>query len=201
LGNKKVNKIYKSTKGEKIIGLYETSSYKVVYIFSMPDEAHKGLLKIGDATIHTNKTLNELTPNCEDLREAADKGRIKDYTFTIGVKVDLLWAELAIKQKVEEFNGSKVTIIQAFRDHDVHNVLKNSGKKVQYPNGVKNREWYECDLETAKNAIRAVKENRDFLKECEKSDKPIVGETIKLREEHQKFYKYIYKSIQNYKVL
>ena len=165
--------------------LYNTSSYKVVYIFSMPDEAHKGLLKIGDATIHTNKTLNELTPNCEALREAADKGRIKDYTFTVGVKVDLLWAELAIKQKVEEFNGSKVTIIQSFRDYNVHNVLKNSGKKTQYPNGIKNREWFECDLETAKNAIKAVKEDRDFLKECEKSDKPIFKETIKLREEQQ----------------
>lgn len=165
--------------------LYNTSSYKVIYIFSMPDDAHKGLIKIGDATIHTNKSLNELTPNCDALREAADKGRIKDYTFTVGVKVDLLWAELAIKQKVEEFNGSKVTIIQAFRDYDVHNVLKNSGKKIQYPNGIKNREWFECDLETAKNAIKAVKENRDFLKECEKSDKPIFKETIKLREEQQ----------------
>ncbi len=166
--------------------LYNTSSYKVIYIFSMPDDAHKGLIKIGDATIHTNKSLNELTPNCDALREAADKGRIKDYTFTVGVKVDLLWAELAIKQKVEEFNGSKVTIIQAFRDYDVHNVLKNSGKKTQYPNGIKNREWFECDLETAKNAIKAVKENRDFLKECEKSDKPIFKEIIKLREEQQR---------------
>ena len=76
--------------------IYNTSSYKLIYIFSIPDEAHRGLLKIGDATIHTTKTYDDLPPNCPDLLAAADKGRIKDYTFTAGIKVDLLWVQLAV---------------------------------------------------------------------------------------------------------
>ena len=43
--------------------IYSTASYKLIYIFSIPDEAHRGLLKIGDATIKTSKTLDELQPN------------------------------------------------------------------------------------------------------------------------------------------
>lgn len=153
-------------------------------MFSIPDEAHKGLVKVGEATIHTMLSLDDLKPNCQALRDAADKGRIKDYTFTAGIKVDLLWAELAIRTKKDILNGMQITTIQGFRDHDVHNVLKNSGIKTSYPNGIKNREWFECDSETAKNAIKAVKECRAFLSE---NDKKIVvnAPEIKLRDEQK----------------
>ena len=164
------------------MALYNTSDYKLIYVFSIPDEAHKDLVKVGEATIHTLLTLNELQPNCQVLRDAADKGRIKDYTFTAGIKVDLLWAELAIRVKEDVLNGMRITTLQGFRDHDVHNVLKNSGIKTSYPNGIKNREWFECDVETAKNAIKAVIGGRDFLSECEKHDK-LPAPSIKLRDE------------------
>ena len=166
------------------MALYNTSDYKLIYVFSIPDEAHKGLVKVGEATIHTLLTLDELSPNCQALRDAADKGRIKDYTFTAGIKIDLLWAELAIRIKEDVLNGMKITTIQGFRDHDVHNVLKNSGIKTSYPNGIKNREWFECDGETAKNAIKAVKDSRDFLSESEKHDK-LPEPAIKLRDEQK----------------
>ena len=147
--------------------IYSTASYKLIYIFSIPDETHRGLLKIGDATIKTSKTLDELQPNCTELLQAADQGRIKDYTFTAGIKVDLLWAQLALRKRTDIYDGQKITIFDGFRDHDVHNVLKNSGIKVSFPNGVKNREWFECDLQTAKNAIAAVLDYRDFLSESD----------------------------------
>lgn len=166
------------------MALYNTSDYKLIYVFSIPDEAHKCLVKVGEATIHTLLNLDELTPNCQALRDAADKGRIKDYTFTAGIKIDLLWAELAIRIKEDVLNGMKITTIQGFRDHDVHNVLKNSGIKTSYPNGIKNREWFECDVETAKNAIKAVIGGRDFLSESEKHDKHPTP-TIKLRDEQK----------------
>ena len=166
------------------MALYNTADYKLIYVFSIPDEAHKGLVKVGEATIHTMLSLDDLKPNCQALRDAADKGRIKDYTFTAGIKVDLLWAELAIRTKKDILNGMQITTIQGFRDHDVHNVLKNSGIKTSYPNGIKNREWFECSSETAKNAIKAVKECRAFLSE---NDKKIVvnAPEIKLRDEQK----------------
>lgn len=153
------------------MALYNTADYKLIYVFSIPDEAHNGLVKVGEATIHTMLSLDDLKPNCQALRDAADKGRIKDYTFTAGIKVDLLWAELAIRTKKDILNGMQITTIQGFRDHDVHNVLKNSGIKTSYPNGIKNREWFECNSETAKNAIKAVKECRAFLSENGKKSK------------------------------
>lgn len=167
------------------MSVYNTSSYKIIYIFTIPDEAHKGLVKIGDTTIHTSLTLDELGVNCDVLRDAADKGRIKEYTFTAGIKTNLLWAQLAVRFKKDVFNGNEITIPQNFRDHDVHNVLKNSGIKVAYPNGIKNREWFECDVETAKNAIKAVCNYREFLPECDKQNDEAFYPVIKLRSEQQ----------------
>lgn len=161
--------------------IYNTSSYKLIYIFSIPDEAHKGLLKIGDATIKTTKTLDELKP--VELQQAADQGRIKDYTFTAGIKVNLLWAQLAVRWRKDVYGGKEIDIAESFRDHDVHNVLKNSGVKISFPNGIKNREWFECDLQTAKNAIQAVIDHREFLSESEKGNDPTPK--IVLREEQQ----------------
>ena len=169
---------------EKKQMIYNTASYKLIYIFAIADEAHKGLLKIGDATIKTTKTLDELPPNCSELLRAADQGRIKDYTFTAGIKVDLLWAQLAIRERKDVYGGQRITVFDGFRDHDVHNVLKNSGIKTSYPNGVKNREWFECDLQTAKNAIQAVIDHREFLSEGEKSS-PALEKKITLRDEQQ----------------
>lgn len=37
------------------INFENTFEYKLIYIFRINDETHKGYLKIGDATIHTNK--------------------------------------------------------------------------------------------------------------------------------------------------
>lgn len=66
---------------------------KLIYIFEIRDNAHKGLLKIGDATIETQTELEALKPNCAELNKAAKK-RIDEYTRTAAIKYELLHTEL-----------------------------------------------------------------------------------------------------------
>lgn len=149
-----------------------TFEYKLIYVFRITDEAHKGLLKIGEATCNTDKAPTDLIPNCHELNIAA-KFRINQYTTTAGIAYDLLYTELA--QKTVK-SGHKVKTL-AFRDHDVHDVLKRSGIKNHYfDTERKANEWFEVDLETAKKAISAVKENRSSLLSSEISEgrNPII---------------------------
>lgn len=149
-----------------------TFEYKLIYVFRINDEAHKGLLKIGEATCNTDKAPTDLIPNCHELNIAA-KFRINQYTTTAGIAYDLLYTELA--QKTVK-SGHKVKTL-AFRDHDVHDVLKRSGIKNHYfDTERKANEWFEVDLETAKKAISAVKENRASLLSSEISEgrNPII---------------------------
>ena len=43
-----------------------TYKYKLIYVFSMPYDTHKGLLKIGEATLTTDTKPEYLTPNCRE---------------------------------------------------------------------------------------------------------------------------------------
>ena len=97
--------------------------YKVIYIFKIDDEAHRGKVKIGDATVHTDKSIEDLQPNCYELNKAS-RERIRSYTGTAGIKFDLLHTELAVRTAKD--SDTAEVVIKAFRDHDVHNVLKNS---------------------------------------------------------------------------
>lgn len=149
-----------------------TFEYKLIYVFRINDEAHKGLLKIGEATCNTDKAPTDLIPNCHELNVAA-KFRINQYTTTAGIAYELLHTELA--QKTVK-SGNKVKTL-AFRDHDVHDVLKRSGIKNHYfDTERKANEWFKVDLETAKKAISAVKENRSSLLSSEISEgrNPII---------------------------
>ena len=97
--------------------------YKLIYIFKIKSQTHKGLLKIGDTTIETDESLDNLPPNSRALNQAAIR-RIKEYTNTAGIDFDLLHTELAIRT-LQDKNGA--VVIKAFRDHHVHRVLENSG--------------------------------------------------------------------------
>lgn len=128
-------------------------NYKVIYVFTIEDEVHKGLVKIGDATLNTESTIDNLEPNCRELNQAALK-RIKSYTNTAGIEPILLHTELAVKE-IHKDDGS--IEIKAFRDHEVHRVLENSGIKKKKINGTTGKEWYQIDKATAIEAIKAVK--------------------------------------------
>lgn len=139
-----------------------TFEYKLIYIFRINDNAHKGCLKIGDATIHTTKSYNELVPNCHDLNFAARK-RIDEYTSTAGIAYELLYTEIAV-YKVNNKSSKKYGRVVAFRDHNVHEVLKRSNIKVKcFDTNKKQNEWFIVDLETVKRAIRCVIEEKHSL--------------------------------------
>ena len=137
----------------------ESFEYKVIYVFSINDEKHKNLLKIGDATIKTDNTIDKLPPNCKALNQAVKK-RIDQYTKTAAITYQLLHTELALRT-IKSKDG-KVEI-KAFRDHDVHRVLINSGFKKKEFDESKGREWFQLDLATAIKAIEAVKKCRPNL--------------------------------------
>ena len=129
--------------------------YKVIYVFTIEDEAHKGLVKIGDATVKTELTIDMLPPDCRELNQAA-LSRIKAYTNTAGYTPKLLHTELAVRN-VKDKDGN--VTVKAFRDHEVHEVLKNSGFNNIQVGETTGREWFEIDSETAQKAINAVKQN------------------------------------------
>ena len=129
--------------------------YKVIYVFTIADKAHKGLLKIGDATLHTDTLIDQLPPDCHELNQAALK-RIKAYTNTAGLTPELLHTEVAIRTIKGKDGQLKA---EAFRDHHVHEVLKNSGIENKTLGESSGKEWFPVDLETAQKAIDAVKHN------------------------------------------
>lgn len=133
----------------------EAFNYKVIYVFEIQDEKHKGLIKIGDATLKTTSPIDSLNPNCKELNQAA-KTRINSYTSTAGVSYVLLHTELAIKE-IHKKNGS--IQLKAFRDHDVHRVLENSGIHKVKIDDTTGREWFKIDKSTAIEAINAVKKS------------------------------------------
>lgn len=127
--------------------------YKLIYVFAINDEAHKGLLKIGDTTVQSDVSIDALFPNCKVLNKAA-LGRIKQYTNTAGISAQLLHTELAVRL-VRGKDGQQE--LKAFRDHDVHRVLENSGIPKKKLKNSTSREWFEVDLATVQKAIEAVK--------------------------------------------
>jgi hypothetical protein len=130
----------------KNFNINETFSYGIIYVYSIPLETHKGRLKIGSATI------NSMNPTQEEINLAAE-GRIKQQTKTADISFKLEYAELAITNKKEYFS-----------DHDVHEVLKRSGYKRKSENiSNAHSEWFEVNLEIAKNAINAVKRGQKSL--------------------------------------
>lgn len=154
-----------------------TYTYNGIYIYSINDAPHHGALKIGKFSIKAGAKREGLEPNSQLLRDAAIEC-IDNQTSRAAIKYDLLWAELALYEDA----GNEVM----FDDHTVHTVLENSGyTKREFPDLSSNpQEWYNVDLETAKKAICAVKDNRlslyfsDFKKE-EQVDVP----EIKFRDE------------------
>lgn len=136
---------------------YDVAKYNLIYIYAIKDEQHKGLLKIGQASFSSVLSIAQLTDNCPTLNQHAHH-RIGQQTKTALVSYELLHTELAVRT-IKMRDGS--TQIQAFEDHDVHDVLLNSGKtSKKFLESGKPSEWYEVSLEDAKSAIKAVKEGK-----------------------------------------
>ena len=127
---------------------------KLIYVFAINDERHKDCLKIGETTIDEDDGSN-LFNNAEALQESAHK-RIRQYTKTAGIAYQLLHTEISI--------FTRSGMIMTFNDKQVHKVLERSGIRKKEFDGVKGAdEWYCCDLETVKKAIKAVKNGETSL--------------------------------------
>ncbi|MDT2874176.1 Eco57I restriction-modification methylase domain-containing protein [Lactococcus lactis] len=148
--------------------LYQTAERKLIYIQTADNTsgmfpAYKDAQKIGEATAPDDDFEVDWSPNSEFLRTVGAK-RINQYMKTSGIKFVLEWVELAWKKSTKTW----------FHDHDVHEVLKRSG--IKRPEFLDGSEWFETDLETAKSAIKAVKEGQSALNSVEKenSDNHII---------------------------
>ena len=137
---------------------------RLIYVFAIADEQHKGCLKIGETTLGDVGSA-PTEPNSPALNEAA-RARIDQYTKTAGISYELLHTELTIYIQ----GGS----ICSFNDKEVHKVLERSGVKRKEFAGAK--EWYLCDLKTIKRAVAAIKEGKESLKTSEvtSANNPII---------------------------
>lgn len=127
---------------------YQTAERKLIYIQSGDWLQYDGYEKIGDASIEDFEI--DQSPNSMDLHEAANH-TIRAYMNRAGVPYTIHWAELAYSKIEKRF----------FRDYDVHEVLKRSGySPKEFGQG---NEFYPVDVETAKSAIKAVKEGKSAL--------------------------------------
>lgn len=152
---------------------YSTLKAKLIYIFSINDSAHRGCVKIGEATLD-EATDSSLPANCKELNAAARK-RIDQYTKTAGISYTLHHTELTLSIK-----GGFIT---TFNDKEVHNVLLRSGiKRHDFSQKNQGREWFECSVETALKAIQAVKEGRSAISTSEIVP---IHEVIEFRPEQQ----------------
>lgn len=152
---------------------YSTLKAKLIYIFTIPDAAHQGCVKIGEATLD-EATDSTLQPNCKELNAAARK-RIDQYTKTAGISYNLRHTELTLA-----IHGGNIT---TFNDKQVHEILLRSGvKRHDFSQKHQGREWFECSVETALAAIKAAKEGRFSIRADEMQS---IDESIEFRPEQR----------------
>lgn len=135
--------------------MYSTAERKFIYVQNVNNEsgyfdAYDGVKKIGEGTISADDLEADWSPNSDFLRSEAPK-RINQYMTTSGLPYLLGWVELAYRKSTKTW----------FHDYDVHNILKRSG--IKKPSHIMGNEWFNVDLETAKSAIKAVKEGKNHL--------------------------------------
>ncbi len=161
---------------------YDVASYNLIYIYAINDETHKGLLKIGQTSFSSKYSIAQLPPNCSALNQNAH-ARIQQQTKTALVSYDLLYTELATRT-ITMADGSKQ--IQSFQDHDVHDVILQSGySAVKFVESGKQSEWFKIDLTSAKAAISAVKEGKSVLPDAKTSVVVAQKQKITLRDEQK----------------
>lgn len=131
---------------------YNTAEYTVIYIYSIPKlDSHRGDLKIGKTSIKLS-VYGLASDKQKAIDDAAHK-RVSGDLKTSEIRYKLEDACLAIKS-----NG------ETFMDHDVHSVLKRSGiPNIVHVENKTHGEWFKVNLETAINAINAVKAGRASL--------------------------------------
>lgn len=154
--------------------LYQSNERKMIYVQTADNSSgdwgvYAGSEKIGETKADSSTNPLDFQPNSEYLRSQANT-RIRSYMTTSGVPYSIDWAELAYRPQ-DKLNPW-------FGDNDVHEVLKRSGYKKNKK--VEGNEWWNVTLDVAKQAIDAVKENREVI------EGPIINKSkIVLRPEQK----------------
>lgn len=154
---------------DKQIPKYDPNERKMIYVTTGDDpenfKFYVGKEKVGD-TVVDDFYSTDTTENSTYLKEQAEH-RIDQYFKTAGVPYRVDWVEMAYREKYEP---------HWFRDHDVHTVLKRSGfepiRRGKDSDGTP-LEFFEIDVETAKRAIKAVKENRCSIQSTKQIERKI----------------------------
>ena len=150
---------------------YNTSELNIIYAYALPDvTTHVGHLKVGKASIKFSDYF--FADDKDQAIKQAVRARIKSQLSEAELRYDLV------------FYGAAVTNEgHSFMDHEVHDVLKNSGfPKIPHTDDKKNGEWFAVSHETVENAYNAVREGRASLK----PDEIVKTDTeIKFREGSQ----------------
>ena len=135
---------------------FQAPKTSLIYIFRINDADHRDCLKIGETSIDDDSVdVFTLQPNSKILNASARK-RIDQYTKTAGISYELLYTESALYARGRHFGY--------FNDKEVHQLLLRSGVKRKEFKGISHgSEWFCTNLETAKRAIKAVKEGRTAL--------------------------------------
>ena len=154
---------------------------KLIYVFRIPDKAHNGFLKIGEATIPREAgDPAALAPNCSALNKAA-KARIDSYTVTAGIHYDLLHAE-ALLPSTETARRHPPS-----GDGAVHSVLVRSGiPRHDFDLGNKHSEWFQCPLATATAAIAAARRGDKALNPALAAKTASVPDPVVFRPEQER---------------
>lgn len=130
-----------------------TLKSKLIYVFRINDDVHKGCLKVGETTYEGEDMTAYFTPDSPALNAAA-KARIDSYTATAGVAYELIYTEGTLHKR-----DGKLT---SFSDTEVHKCLLRSGvMKKTFDQVNSANEWFITNLETVKKAIAAVKRGGD----------------------------------------
>ena len=135
--------------------IFNPLSPKLIYIYTKPDAP--GKVKVGETKVACADPQN---PTATEMKEAANR-RVRQQTQTYMGEFTLEHYELAVRMKSDD---SKTT----FTDHKVHDVLTASGIE-RIRNLGQLTEWFKTDVQTAKNAILAVKQFRVRLNSNERT--------------------------------
>jgi hypothetical protein len=147
---------------------FSAFSRKVLYVYSIDDSNHIGMVKVGDTTIKLDK-LNDKSQDFERLaKEAAHKRIKKDIGGAHGVEI--------------KYNLEFATIVWNdpygnFRDYTIHDLLEYNGfERVKF-SYTKAREWFKANVSDIIDALNAY--NSGF----KSIDSSKVKRYIELREE------------------
>ena len=160
-----------------------TVSYKIIYICSVSDDEHRGFLRIGETTLNSSLSPEQLRPR-PDLMEDAARRRIDQQNRTAMHAYQL--HHVALADRIVQLSDGSIRAV-TFRDKDVQEVLDNSGYLCRrFTDTGRKSEWYQVDLQTAIHAIEAVRQGKTVLRVDQGSaatGKPIPK--IELRDEQK----------------